>query len=417
MAGKRLRIGVAGLGRAFSIMLPTLRAHPRVTVVAAADPREPARRQFVADFGGAAYASVDALCADPAVDAVYIASPHQFHVAHTVAATRAGKHVLVEKPMALTLAECDAMIAAARAAGVQLLVGHSHSFDAPVLRARAIIASGACGRVRMITALNFTDYLYRPRRAEELDTAQGGGAVYNQAAHQVDIVRLLAGSRAASVRAAALAWDPARPTEGAYNAFLAFDDGVAATLTYSGYAHFDSDELCGWVGELGQPVDRSGYGHARAALAAAGSGAAERALKAARNYGSTPVDVAPPAGHNHFGLVIASCERADLRPLPNGVMIYGDAGERFDALPPPGVPRAEVIDEWCDAIAGVRAPVHSGAWGLATLEVCLAILQSSRAGRDVALERQVGLADAAGAPGVTGSGTAPGNETEKRTTC
>jgi hypothetical protein len=63
--------------------------------------------------------------------------------------------------------------------GVQLVVGHSHSFDLPVLRTRELLESGAFGRVRMITAVNFTDFLYRPRRPEELDTAQGGGAVFN----------------------------------------------------------------------------------------------------------------------------------------------------------------------------------------------------------------------------------------------
>ena len=103
-------------------------------------------------------------------------------------------------------------------------------------------------------------------------------------------------------------------------------------------------------------------------------------------------DSPPPAAHNQFGLVIASCEHADLRPLPTGVMIYGDRGEQFDALPAPAVPRAEVIDEWCDAIAGVRAPVHSGEWGRATLEACLAILQSSREGREIALHRQTAAA-------------------------
>ena len=66
----------------------------------------------------------------------------------------------------------------------------------------------------MINAINYTDYLYRPRRPEELDTAQGGGAVFNQAAHQVDIVRLIGGGQVASVRAASGAWDSARPTEG-----------------------------------------------------------------------------------------------------------------------------------------------------------------------------------------------------------
>ena len=113
------------------------------------------------------------------------------HAEHAISAARHGKHVLVEKPMALTLDDCTQMIDAAARAGVQLVVGHSHSFDAPIRRTREIIASGTFGAVRMIQALYYTDFLYRPRRPEELDTTRGGGVVWSQAAHQVDIVRLL----------------------------------------------------------------------------------------------------------------------------------------------------------------------------------------------------------------------------------
>src|SRR2546423_9395216 len=231
-----MRIGAAGLGRAFTLMAPPLAGDARVRLVAAADPRAEARAQFSKDFGGRTYATVEELCADSAVDVVYVATPHQFHAEHARLAFAAGKHALIEKPMALTLAECRAMTDAARAAQRHLIVGHSHSYDAPIRRTRELIASGAFGRLRMITAFNFTDFLYRPRRPEELDTARGGGAVYNQAAHQVDIVRLLAGGRLASVRAQTGAWDRARPPEGAYSALLTFEDGAFATITYSGYA-------------------------------------------------------------------------------------------------------------------------------------------------------------------------------------
>ena len=223
---RKLRLGVAGLGRAFTVMLPTFTGDPRVALVAAADTRAEARQRFAADFAAKSYETVEELCADPAVEAVYVATPHQYHARHAVLAARHGKHLLIEKPMALTLEECAAIIDAARPAGVHLVVGHSHSFDAPVRRLRALIESGEFGAVRMINAINYTDYLYRPRRPEELDTAQGGGAVFNQAAHQVDIVRLLGGGRVTSVRAATGAWDPARPTEGAYAALLTFAGGA-----------------------------------------------------------------------------------------------------------------------------------------------------------------------------------------------
>jgi phthalate 4,5-cis-dihydrodiol dehydrogenase len=392
---RRLRLGVAGLGRAFTLMLPTLLAHPKVRLVAAADPRREARERFAADFSARAYESVEQLCADRDVEAIYVATPHQHHAAHAIAAAAAGKHVLVEKPLAIALDEAQAMAAAAATAGVHLVVGPSHSFDAPIALARRIAAEGALGRVRMVSALDYTDFLYRPRRPEELDTARGGGVVFSQAAHQVDVVRLLAGGRAKSVRAHTGAWDPARATEGAYAALLAFEDGAYASLAYSGYAHYDSDELMGDVGELGWPKDPSSYGAARRSLARVPDPESEAAAKNARNFGGA--DYRAPSGeapwHEHFGLVIVSCERGDLRPTPRGVAVYADGARRFEPLDKPAVPRAEVIDELCAAAFEGRRPLHDGPWGVATLEVCLAMLRSARDGVDVALRHQVAVGE------------------------
>ena len=384
---RKLRIGVAGLGRAFTVMLPTFTRDPRVELVAAADPRVEARERFAADFSAKTYATVEELCADSDVEVVYVATPHQHHARHATLAAQHGKHLLLEKPMALTLDDCAAMIETAKRAGVHLIIGHSHSFDTPVLRARELIASGEYGAVRMITALNYTDFLNRPRRPEELDTAQGGGAVFNQAAHQVDIVRLLGGRLVKGVRAVTGAWDAARPTEGAYAALLTFESGAFASLTYGGYGHFDSDEFSGWIGEMGQAKNPN----ARTPTQNFASADEESAFKAARNYGGLAyrASAAQDLAHQHFGTIIVSCERADLRPVPNGVMIYQNGTARLDPLPPPTVPRAEVIDELYGAVANGEPPLHDGAWGMATLEVCLAILRSSREGRDMTLSHQV----------------------------
>jgi len=396
VADRRLRLGVAGLGRAFTLMLPTLASDSRIELVAGADPRPEARRRFAADFGARTYASVEGLCSDANAEGLYVATPHEHHAAHVALAASAGKHVLVEKPMAVTLEECRGMIDAAARAGVHLIVGHSHSFDRPILRTRELIASGAFGALRMIHAQYYTDFLYRPRRPEELDTARGGGVVFSQGAHQVDIVRLLAGGRVRAVRALTGAWDPARPTEGAYAALLGFEDGVFGSLVYSGYAHFDGDELCGSIDELGLPKTGR-YGATRERLRRVANAAGEAALKSARNYGGNDYAQAPGGAargedveqakpwHQHFGLVLASCEHADLRPLPTGVMIYGDCEARMEALTKPAVPRAEVIDELYGAIVEGSAPLHDGRWAMATLEVCLALLQSAREGREVAL--------------------------------
>ncbi|WP_439596021.1 Gfo/Idh/MocA family protein [Falsiroseomonas sp.] len=395
---RRLRLGVAGLGRAFMLMLPSLAHHPRIQLVACADPRPEARIRFTADFDASAHADFGALCEDPQVEAIYLATPHQFHAAQVARAADAGKHVLVEKPLAVTLAEAASMVERARAAGVRLVVGHSHGQDGPVQAARRMIAGGEFGAVRMISALNYTDFIYRPRRPEELDTTQGGGVVFSQGAHQVDVVRLLGGGLVRSVRAATGAWDPARPTEGAYTAFLTFENGCAASLTYSGYGRFDSDVFLDWVGEMGQPKDSSRHGAARAALAGVPDAAAEAALKLTRTYGAPgqppgPPPAEPPRFHNQFGLVIASCDRADLRLTAQGVEIHGDATRLLRKTPLPAVPRGEVLDELCAAVLDGTPPLHDGAWGMATLEVCLAILQSAREGREVALHHQVAPKD------------------------
>ena len=201
----------------------------------------------------------------------------------------------------------------------------------------------------------------------------------------------------ASVRALTGAWDPARPTEGAYAALLTFADGAFASLVYSGYAHFDADEFCGGIGELGKAKNAESYGGARRNLERASNAVEEAALKQARNYGGA--EYPPPPGaaaaaaswHEHFGVVLVSCEHADLRPLPTGVMIYGDAEARLEPLARPAVPRAEVIDELYDAIVHRRSPLHDGRWAMATLEVCLAILESAHDRREITLRHQVGV--------------------------
>ena len=393
---RRLKLGVAGLGKAFSVMLPSLAAEPRIELIAAADPRPEATRRFAEDFGARVYASVEELCGDSNVEVVYLATPHQHHAEHVATAAAHGKHVLVEKPMAISLGECDRIIAAVEQAGIVLVVGHSHGFDRPILRAREIIAGGTVGAARMINAQYYTDFLYRPRRPEELVTAQGGGVVFSQGAHQVDIVRLLGGGKVARVRALTGAWDPARPTEGAYAAILDFADGPFASILYNGYAHFDGDEFCAGIGELGREKPADWYGGARRSLERAANAAEETALKQRRNYGGDDYrDPGAPsaagAWYEHFGLVLVSCDRADLRPLPNGVMIYGDHEARFEPLPQPRVPRAEVFDELFDAIVMGRPPLHDARWAKATLEVCLAMLDSSRERREIALRYQVAV--------------------------
>ena len=392
-----LRIGVIGLGRAFTLMLPTFQQDPRVQLIAATDPLPQACTQFEKDFHGQVTPHAEALCALPDIDLIYIASPHGLHAQHTALAAQHGKHVWVEKPMAVSLGECQTMIQACRDAGVQLMVGHSHSFNAPVLRALELIQSGRLGQVKMITALNYTDYLYRPRRPEELNTALGGGVIHSQASHQVDVVRLLGGGQVSTVQACTGQWDAARPTEGAYSALLKFESGAFANLTYNGYGHFDSDVWMDHVGEIGnaKPASESAkrYGSARKRLATTNTYNQESQLKAARNYGGS---LYQPTAQNedayqHFGPVLVSCEKADLRLTPKGLWMYGPEHETFEALPTPAYPRKEVIDELWGALREGKSLLHSGTWARATTEVCLSLLEAAQTGQAIHLKHQVAV--------------------------
>jgi phthalate 4,5-cis-dihydrodiol dehydrogenase len=391
MPEKILRLGAIGLGRAAATMLPSLVAHPHVRLTAAADPNPAARARFEADFGGTTYTTAEALCAAPDVDAVYIATPHQYHAADVLAAALHGKHAIVEKPMALTVEECRAMTGAAESNGTVLVVGHSHGFDPSIMMIRGMVARGDVGPLRMITNLVYTNFLYRPRRPEELDTALGGGIMFNQIPHQLDIIRVIHGGPLASAYAVAGAWDRARPTEGAMTALLQFTDGVPAALTYSGYDHFDTDEFHAWVGE-GGAQRKPAHGQQRRSLRAFTTPAEEAQGRAASGFsGGGVVRSSGSMHHPHFGLVIVSCENADLRPSPDGVLVYDEDGVR-EVLAPPAraYPNKDgVIDEFYDAIVSGNPPLHDGRWGTDTMAAAIALLQSSRERRVIAIASEV----------------------------
>src|SRR5215213_994454 len=108
-AAQPLRFGVIGLGRAALSFLPGLLTHPGVRITAGADPRREAREAWARDFEAETFENAEQLCASPNVDAVYVSTPHQFHAPNVITAAQAGKHAICEKPMALTLEDCDAM--------------------------------------------------------------------------------------------------------------------------------------------------------------------------------------------------------------------------------------------------------------------------------------------------------------------
>jgi phthalate 4,5-cis-dihydrodiol dehydrogenase len=388
----KIRFGICGLGFAGSVLMaPAMRNHPHAQIVAACDPNEDVRTRFGAEYGIPTYATIDEMLQGGQLDAVYIASPHQFHCEHVLKASERGVHVIVEKPLTLDLGDAQRMVDGVRKSKIHLVVGHSRSHDPVIKTMRNIILSGEVGKVGMVNCMNFTDFLYRPRRPEELDTSKGGGIVFNQLPHQIDCIKAITGQKIVAVRAITGRLAAERPTEGNCAALLTLDGGAAATMVYSGYDHFDSDELQFWIAEGGR-AKTPNHGNSRKVLREL-KGSSEAELRRARYGFGGPVSKAMSAGNEgrkqpHFGFIIASCERADLRPSADGVLVYGDNGvSEVPAVQGNGAyGQGDTIDELYDAITG-RAPVLRDAeWGRDTVKACLAVLKSSATGQQVMLE-------------------------------
>jgi phthalate 4,5-cis-dihydrodiol dehydrogenase len=143
---------------------------------------------------------------------------------------------------------------------------------------------------------------------------------------------------------------------------------------------------------MGNGKNPDDYGAARRRLAGIESGEEEARLKAAGTYGGTAYKPSPgqdavsPLRHQHFGPVIVSCERGDLRPMADRIVVNGNQARESHPLVLPGVPRAEVVDELFGALVHGVAPLHDGKWAKDTLQICIAMLQSSREQSDVTLD-------------------------------
>src|SRR3981081_3549792 len=157
MSDSAIRIGVIGLGMAGAAMIPAIEAHPDFVLAGAPDLNPDLRARFARDHSCEVNTSAAELVCRDDIDAVYIATPHQFHREHVVLAAENGKHAIVEKPMALSLDDCDEMIAASSLNGTALVVGHTHSFDPAIRTMSDLIASGQVGRLSMIAMWNYTD--------------------------------------------------------------------------------------------------------------------------------------------------------------------------------------------------------------------------------------------------------------------
>jgi predicted dehydrogenase len=184
------------------------------------------------DYGVAGAASFEALIARPDVDAVVLATPHSMHVDQAVTAAEAGKHVYLEKPMALTAAECDRIIAACRDAGVVLTVNKVSRFrDAP-LAARRLLRDGAIGDLRMIHARHIHPEFFIGDKPWALDPAEGTSYL-DYGVHAHDQLRWYTGFEPARISAVYASFSPEPPHPRTAHVQVTMADGVLATIWMS----------------------------------------------------------------------------------------------------------------------------------------------------------------------------------------
>jgi predicted dehydrogenase len=379
---RRIALGIAGLGNAGHAVLRDLGKVSGVELVAVADNRGKALETFQKENSMVrTYDSVVEMCGSEKVDAVWIATPTEFHAEHVITALERGKHVICEKPMAISLDDCDRMIEAAEKHKLILLM-HSKAMDPPIVKMREVIAGGELGRVIQINTWNYKGWLRTARLPSEVDSAKGGGVVFRQGPHQVDIVRAIGGGRVSTVRATAGKWHTGFNTEGNFTALLEFEDGTPATLVFNGYGFFDTSDLTWGIGEGGYQASRQEDHQADPQMPVEASVRYSLPLRAEtrRHRGERKQPI--------YGLTLVSCEKGDMRQSPDGVYLYTKDG--CQQIPcPPFLDRAEALLKLVEAVTEHRPVPTDGRWGKGTLEVLLAILQSSREGREVTLAHQV----------------------------
>ena len=196
----------------------------------------PERAQTLVDlYGGKVYADVDALLSDPDIDAVSVCMANAFHAEISIKALRAGKHVLCEKPMAVSLEECEAMVAAARESGKRLMIGHNQRLAPAHKKAKELLTSGALGRVITFQST----FGHKGPEMWSMDKSANTwffkkasasfGSMADLGIHKIDLMRYLIGSEITSVYSSMKVLDKKFPD----GTPIEVDDNSVEVLTFA----------------------------------------------------------------------------------------------------------------------------------------------------------------------------------------
>lgn len=193
---KKYKIGILGCGKVAHLHAKAILEIQGAEFCAVWSRTKATAEQFAVQYGVKAYNSISEMVIENQIDLVVVCTPHPYHKEPTIEAARSGANVLVEKPLASTLADCDEMINACREARVDLGVISQRRWYAPVKRVKQAIEEGKIGKpvLGTITMLGWRDQAYYEADAwRGTWTMEGGGVLVNQAPHQLDILLWMMG--------------------------------------------------------------------------------------------------------------------------------------------------------------------------------------------------------------------------------
>lgn len=243
-----LGVGILGAGFFGAYHARAVAAVPDARLVAVCADEMPLAEAFAAEHRGKPYGDHRALLDDKSVDAVAITAPHHLHCELTVAALQAGKHVLLEKPMALSVAECSRIIAAAETSRCKLMVGQIMHFVRPCLVARAILDRGELGKPITGSSSLMKTWMESNRRGWHLDPSTGGGMLMTAGIHALDQLVWLMDGRVGSISAAIGTSFHEQEADDSAMMLLRFTDGRFGQVTSIGFrdgaGRFDVDLVC-----------------------------------------------------------------------------------------------------------------------------------------------------------------------------
>jgi UDP-N-acetyl-2-amino-2-deoxyglucuronate dehydrogenase len=355
----KVRVGLIGCGKVGQIHATALRSLAEADFVAVCDASGERARAFAERYGVRGFDDVAAMLRDARPEAVLIGTPHPLHAAPAIQSAQAGVHVLVEKPLAANLADCDAMLAAAQGAGVQLGVISQRRLYEPVRRMKDAIDAGKIGQPLLGS---FVMYSWRDPAYYQSDpwrgkwATEGGGVLVNQSPHQLDLLQWFMGPIAEISGYWANLNHPAIEVDDTAVAVLRFRNGGLGSIVTSVAQKpgiYTKVHIHGSSGaSVGVETDRG------ATFIAGMSGIAEPPVN----------DVWTIPGEEHLLADFQAQDRARFGQI--------DATSHYHALQ---------IQDFLQALRAGRRPLLSGEEGRIVVEMFTAIYRSNQERRPIAL--------------------------------